>query len=135
MADAKSGSREGGGEASQNHSGDQGTPETFRHEHNRILRPRTSRRESDGPLLRSFSGPAASRRPRPIPHPSKGKWRPAAEGGEGARTIGPPTTTPQKLAKANGHSSGRIPSAGPRRRVSGFHCGASGLTMPFLITH
>lgn len=109
MADAKSGSREGGGEASQNHFGDQWAPETFRHEHNRMLRPRTSRRESDGPLLRSFSSTAASQRPRPIPHPSKGKWRPAAEGGEGARTIGPPTTTPQKLAKANCHSVAAFP--------------------------
>lgn len=40
MADAKSGSREGGGgEASQTRSGAPGAPETLRLEHNRVPRP------------------------------------------------------------------------------------------------
>lgn len=40
MADAKSGSRErGGGEASQNRSGEPGCPETLRLEQNRVPKP------------------------------------------------------------------------------------------------
>lgn len=40
MADAKSGSRErGGGEASQNRSGEPGGPETLRLEQNRVPKP------------------------------------------------------------------------------------------------
>lgn len=39
MADAKSGSREGGGEASQTRSGEPRGPETFRGKHNLVPRP------------------------------------------------------------------------------------------------
>lgn len=95
MADAKSGSREGGGRG--------GSADPFRGPEGRRKRsaahtapslgPRPSRRTDGGRTPRRFRDPAASQRRAPIPHPGSGKWRRAAKGGEGVRTIGPPPTT------------------------------------------
>lgn len=72
MADGKSGSREmGGGEAfAVSPRGGRGRQKRSAANITESLGPRTSRKASNSPLRRSFSGPARSRRALPIPHPS-----------------------------------------------------------------
>lgn len=102
---------------------------------NEYLGPRTSRTDTDGPLPRSFSGQPCRGGHVPSPTTAKGNGARRLRAGKAFGQSGLPTRTPQKLAKANRHPSGRIPSAGPRRRVARLHCGAYGLAMPSLITH
>lgn len=138
MADAKSGSREGGGRG--------GSADPLRRPGGRRKRsaahtirslgPRPSGRTDSGPSPRSFRGPAASPRRAPIPHPGSGKWRRAPKGGEGVRTIGPPRQRPiPRVPKANRHSSGRFPSAcppvRPRRRWPASAAAPSASPCPF----
>lgn len=85
--------REGGGEALQTRSGNPGRRKRSAAHTDRSLGPRPSRRTDGGLTPRRFRDPAASPRRAPIPHPGSGKWRRAAKGGEGVRTIGPPPTT------------------------------------------
>lgn len=136
MADAKSGSREGGeGKLRRLAPGRREPQKRCASNIIEYLGPRTSRTDTDGPLPRSFSGQPCRGGHVPSPTPAKGNGARRLRAGKAFGQSGLPTTTPQKLAKANRHSSGRIPSAGPRRRVARLHCGAYGLAMPFLITH
>lgn len=72
MADAKSGSRERGGEGRLRSLGAETRwpPKRSAANARRPLGPRTARGDNDVPLPRSFSGQRVAPRSAPIPHPS-----------------------------------------------------------------
>lgn len=124
MADAKSGSRERGeGKHRRLAPGSRGAPKRSAANITGSLGPRIWRTDRNDRLLHSFSGPGDPGGHVPSPTPAKGNGARRLRAGKAFGQSGLRQRA-LKLAKTNRHSSDRIPSAGPRRRVAGFQCGA-----------
>lgn len=136
MADAKSGSREGGGgEAPQTRSGDPGATESAPLPTPRSLGPRPSGR----PTATRLRGGSATRPPRrgvlPSPTPAQGNGAGRLRAGKAFGQSGLRQRPIPRIPKANRHSNARFPSACPpvrqRRRWPASAAAPSASPCPF----